>query len=150
MKSISFCVQKFWLLIALVTIGIYSQSCNKEQTLQPISEQDQTKALLTSGTWKLQSESVDGVDQTALYSKFTINFTSSNFTAVNGGAIWPIHGSWNFDGTDSKTIRRNDGTIVKISVTSATLVMTINWTTSTLGSGKANSTSGQNVFSMVK
>jgi hypothetical protein len=133
---------------------IFLLSCSKASTPQPASQQDMTKTLLTSATaaapWKIQSSSVDGVDQSALYNGFTIAFTSSSFTTANGGGIWPASGTWNFQGTDATTITRNDGVPVQIQITSSSLVMTINWTKTTLGSGRTESTSGKNVFTMAK
>ena len=136
--------------LPVVLLIIATLSCSKETaTPQPISPQDQTKALLTDGTWKLQSESANGVDQTPLYKGLTITFTPSGYTTTSSDVIWPLHGTWSFDGT-STNIRRNDGTVVQIDVSADRLVMTLTWNKTTLGSGKTNSTSGQNVFTMVK
>jgi len=137
-------------IITLNIIFLFLISCNKQNNPEPQSPQDQTTQLLTSGTWKLQSESADGVDQTAMYAGFTISFTKSGFATTNGSAIWPYHGTWSFDGTTTN-IKRNDGVMVQISVSESTLVMTLDWQTSTLGTGgRTNSTSGQNIFTMIK
>ena len=117
-------------------------------TPTPASPQDQAKALLTSGTWKIQSEAVDGVDKTSSYTGFTITFSASGYTTTKGGGIWPASGSWSFQGTSATTIVRNDNTVIQIVVTDSSLVMTISWTTTTLGSGRAEATSGNNVFTM--
>jgi hypothetical protein len=93
---------------------------------------------------------VDGVDQSALYSGFTITFSPTGFTTTKGGVIWPASGTWNFQGTSTTTITRNDGSEVQIQVTSSSLTMTINWTTTTLGGGKVASTKGNNVFTLTK
>ncbi len=152
-------MQVFKLTVAFVIV-ILLVSCGggSGSTPAPASPQDQAKALLmgTSSTssapvpWNLQSSSVDGVDQTVLFKGFTITFTSSGFTTTKGEAVWPASGSWSFQGTSTTTITRNDGVPVQIQVTSSSLVMTIDWTKTTLGSGRTGSTSGQNVFTMTK
>src|SRR5690242_17906597 len=98
-------------LVSFILILISVLSCSKENTPEPLSPQDQAKALLTDGTWTLQSESANGIDQTPLYKGFTINFTSSTYTTANSDVIWPIHGTWTFDG-NTTNIRRNDGLVV--------------------------------------
>jgi len=148
MKSLNSFYQRSKLLTLLIFIG--ALSCSKENTTpQPLSPQDQAKMLLTSGTWKVQSESANGVDQTALYAGLTISFTSSGYTTTSSDVIWPHHGTWSFDGTTTN-IRRNDGIVIQVDVSPTTLVMTLVWAKTTLGSGKISSTSGQNVFTMVK
>jgi hypothetical protein len=132
-----------------ISIVLLLISCSGGSNPQPASPQDQAKALLTSGTWKLQSESVDGVDLTALFNGFTITFTSSGYTTTKGGAIWPASGTWSFQGTSTTTIVRNDGVVVQLQLASSSLVMTIDWPTTTLG-GKIESTRGSNVFTMIK
>jgi hypothetical protein len=150
MKSLNSFWQRSKLLMPFAFIFLGALSCSKESTSpQPPTPQEQTKMLLTDGTWKLQSESANGVDQTDLYKDLTISFTSSGFTTTSSDVIWPHHGTWSFDGTTTN-IRRNDGLVIQIDVSSTTLVMTLVWTQTTIGSGKINSTSGQNVFTMVK
>jgi len=148
MKFINSFYQQSKLVVLLIIIG--AMSCSKENTTpQPLSPQDQTKALLTDGTWKLQSESANGVDQTQLYKGLTVTFTSSGYTTTSSDVIWPVHGTWSFDG-NTTNIKRNDGIAVQIDVSADRLVMTLVWNKTTLGSGKINSTSGQNIFTMVK
>jgi hypothetical protein len=147
MKYFNSFYQRSKLLTLLIVIG--ALSCSKENTTpQPLSPQDQAKSLLL-GTWKLQSELANGVDQTPQYSGLTITFTSSGYATTSSDVIWPSHGTWSFDGSTTN-IRRNDGTVIQVDVNSTTLVMTLVWEKTTLGSGKLNSTSGQNVFTMVK
>jgi hypothetical protein len=145
-------------LCCIVALSLLLLSCSKSSsnTPTPVTPQTQTTELLIGGSstsstpvpWKLQSSSVDGVDKTALYNGFAITFTSSGFTTTNGGAIWPASGKWSFQGTGTTTIVRNDGVSVQIQVSSTSLVMTVAWTSTTLGSGRTESTSGNNVFTM--
>jgi hypothetical protein len=149
MKKIKSSLILLQYFIGAIVISAYLMSCSNGSP-QPASPQSQAQTLLTSGTWKLQSESVDGVDQTALYQGFTINFTTSNFTTTNGRVIWPASGTWSFQGTSATTITRNDGVVVQIQVLASSLVMTIDWPTTTLNSGRTESTKGNNVFTMIK
>jgi hypothetical protein len=144
------------MLISVVSACAIFSSCSKSNGPAPLSPQAQTTRLLIGGPslssasvpWKMQSSSVDGIDQTALYNGFTVTFTSSGFTTTNGGVIWPASGTWNFQGTSTATVVRNDGVNVQIQVSSVSLVMTVVWTKTTLASGRTVSTSGNNVFMM--
>jgi len=135
------------LVVLCAIIACCFFACSKSAPT-PASPQDQAKALLTAAPWKLQSSSVDGVDQTALYNGFVITFSSSGYAASNGGVIWPAAGTWSFQGTSTTAISRNDGLAVGIQLTSTSLVMTLNWTATTLGGGRSESTKGNNVFTM--
>ena len=145
MKTVKSTSAIFSLLMAMPFLFL---SCSKGSSPAPVTPQSQATALLTSGPWKLQSSSVDGVDQTALYNDFTITFATSSFTTTNGRAIWPASGTWSFSGTSTTTIIRNDGVAVQLQLSSTSLVMAIAWTKTTLGPGRTEATSGNNVFTM--
>jgi hypothetical protein len=134
----------------LLILSIFQLLGCSKNTPSPATPQSQTLALLTASPWKLQTSSVDGVDQTALYKDFSITFTSTGYTTTKGGAIWPASDTWTFQGTSATSITRGDGATVQIEASSSSLVMSINWTTTSLGSGRVVSTKGDNVFTMVK
>ncbi|MBX2895507.1 MAG: hypothetical protein KF763_08690 [Cyclobacteriaceae bacterium] len=109
------------------------------------------RSLLTSGTWALQTVSVSGVDQTAVYTGLTLRFTDTNFTATNGRVIWPALGTWQFSDDTGKIIQRNDGLLITIeTATTSTLVLKLNWDETTLGSGRVSSVEGAHTFNFTK
>jgi hypothetical protein len=111
------------------------------------SAQEIAKKAITSSPWKVQSVTVDGTDQTAVYSGLTITFTETGFTATNGGPVWPATGTWNFSDGAGKEIVRGDG--LSVTVTEATqtrLVLKLTWSKTTLGPGRESSVSGENTF----
>lgn len=114
-------------------------------------DENPTVKRLTSGTWKLSSVTVDGVNQDALFQGFAVSFTTKGFSAVNGDPVWPASGTWTFGDPDKKIIRRNDGVDVTIeSLTDNTLKLSLNWTKGTLSGGRVSSVSGNHVFELVK
>ncbi len=142
------------LLLSFVTLAVMMAqltSCGKKSDPAPtVSAQDQVKAQLVANPWKLQSVSVDGVDQTSVYQGFAITFTGSGYTTSKGGAVWPASGTWTFASTDGTAIKRDDGLDVQILVTATLLKMTLTWTKTTLGGGRIESLKGQHVFTMTK
>src|SRR6478609_10455468 len=71
-------------------------------------------AKLTSAAWKVGTVTVDGTDQSALFKNFTITFTSTGFTTVNGGAVWPASSNWTFTDTNATGFARGDGVTVQL------------------------------------
>lgn len=133
-------------LIVLIT---QLTSCGSKSDPTP-SAQDAVKAKLIANNWTVQSVSVDGVDQTSVYTGLTIQFTATSFTTTNGKVVWPASGTWSFTSPEATTIIRDDGIEVKVEVMDTTLKLTLTWTKSTLGGGRVESIKGVNVFYLVK
>ena len=57
------------------------------------TEPQRVTGLMKTGTWKVQSVTVDGTDQSALFKNFTLSFTDAGFASVNGAAVWPSSGT---------------------------------------------------------
>ncbi len=107
--------------------------------------------LLSSGTWKVSSVKVDGVNQTSLFTGFTLNFTSSTYTTTNGDPVWPTSGTWSFTNTEATTVKREDGVIISISsISSSNFVFTLTWDKATFGSGRTSSVKGTHTFTLSK
>ena len=147
----SFVIAVIYGMVAILLLVQFS-GCSKKSDPTPATPtaQEAVQTKLVANTWKMQSVSVDGVDQTGVYKGLTINFTSSSFTSTNGGAVWPASGSWSFTSADATAIKRDDGIQVTVSATDTTLKLTLTWTKTTFGGGRVESVKGQNVFSMVK
>jgi hypothetical protein len=127
---------------------IYLSSCGGKSDPSP---QDQVRSILTSGTWNLQGTTVDGVDQSSVYTGLTLRFTDTNFTSTNGRVIWPASGTWQFADESGETFVRNDAVVVTIeNATSSNLVLRLTWNETTLGNGRVASVAGVNVFTFTK
>jgi hypothetical protein len=133
----------------LVVIFLQLTSCGSKSDPAP-SAQDAVTAKLIANNWTMQNVSVDNVDQTSVYKGLTIKFTANAFTTTNGAAVWPASGTWSFDSTDGKTIKRNDGIVVTVEATDTKLKLTLTWSKTTLSGGRTESVGGLNVFSFVK
>lgn len=115
------------------------------------SEIDRVKGILNSGTWKVQTVSVDDIDQTALYENLTLTFTDTNYTTTNGANVWPASGGWSFTDDSATTILRSDGVIITIAgATTTKLVLNLDWPDTTIGPGRAKSIQGAHVFTFGK
>lgn len=104
--------------------------------------------LMTNGKWILNDAKVDGVDQTTVYSGFSLTLTSTGFTTTNGGAVWPASGTWTLE-DGAKGFTRSDGeqiTINQVSETALVIVFTNNKTT--FGPGRSSSIGGVHTFTM--
>ncbi len=107
-------------------------------------------ALLQSGKWKMQSVSIDGINNTTLFKGMTLTFNASSFAATNGEPVWPSTGTWT-KGSDNSSFTRGDGVIVKLdNLTETSATLTLNWTKTTLSGGRVNSISGNHVFVFMK
>ena len=106
-----------------------------------------TQALLTSGTWKMKTVTIDGVNKNDLYTNFTVSFTATGFSAINGAPVWPASGTWTFVSSDQKAFIRDDGTVVTlVDISESELTLKLTWAKTTLGSGRVVSIQGIHTF----
>lgn len=130
--------------VALLTLSCCKKDDDGLQT-------DRARQLLTSGMWTVQSVTVDGLDKTSEHVALTLHFTNTNFTTTNGGPVWPASGFWTFADNTGKVIVRGDGVDIMVEeLSKAKLVVAFTRETTTLGSGRVSSTSGEHVFTFVK
>jgi hypothetical protein len=125
------------LLVVLSLTG-----CNDEKP-KPLSEQ--VKAKLIAHPWKINSLSIDGQNNSSLLTNFTITFTPTSFTTVNGEPIWPTTSPWSFENeTTANAIMRSDGIIVKLDeVTNTSLSISFTWNKETYEGGRSESIKGR-------
>ena len=140
-------------VFALLAFGLVQLSSCKSSGSDPAppTVEETVKTSLTSGQWKIQSTSADGVDQSALFKNMTMSFDASgNLTTVNGGALWQASDQWTL--TNGATgFTRKDGIVVQLQeVTTTSLKMSFAWSKSTLGPGRIGSIKGQQLFVMTK
>ncbi|CAN5415098.1 hypothetical protein BH09BAC3_BH09BAC3_05410 [soil metagenome] len=140
-------------LVALVSITLLAAitqltSCGSNDPAP--TTQDQVKAKLVSGVWKIQSVTVDGVDKTSVYPGLTLQFTATTYSSSNGKPVWATSGTWEFTSSDATTIKRDDNIEVTVQATDTSLKLTLNWPTGTLGGGRVGSVKGVNIFTFTK
>lgn len=137
------------LFVAISVSSLLVLSGCKKDDPQP--ETDRVKALLMANAWRIQTVSVDGTDQTALFTGLTLTFTNINYSTTNGGVVWPASGTWTFIDESGRKIRRDDNVEVTImEITDSTLKISLTWATGTLGQGRAKSVAGSHQFNFVK
>ncbi len=137
-----------FVMIAFVVISTLSGCVTDEPT---ISKEEEVTAKLISSSWNVSSVLVDGVDKSSIYPNLKLSFTSTGFTSLNGGVVWPASGTWIFSSPEATAILRNDGMVVTIQdVTESSLKLALTWGKTTIGPGRVGSLSGQHVFSFGK
>jgi hypothetical protein len=138
------------LMLILATLAL--QNCGSDPAA-PIESDNVKQLLLNASTspWTMQSVIVDGTDQTPFYNGLKIYFNNSTFTAINGGAVWPVAGSWGFTDTSGRAIERSDGLVVTIdTIESNKLILSLTWSTITYGPGRTSSIIGKHIFTFSK
>ena len=134
------------LLSSFMLISLLTQSgCKKDEP----TPQDIIKQNLVGSLWRIKSVTVDGVDQTSMYSGMTIQFTATTYSTTQGRVIWPASGSWRFVSTDGSLVR-DDGLELTIAVTNTTLDIDLFWPERDIGGGRSNALSGNHTFSFTK
>ncbi|MBX2896676.1 MAG: hypothetical protein KF763_14620 [Cyclobacteriaceae bacterium] len=142
-------INKFLALATLVAC-IFLMACGGDEPTEP-TPAEQVRALLITSEWRMQRVQVDGVDKTDVYNGLKLQFSTTGFTATSGKAIWPATGTWSFTDDTATKLKRNDGLEIRIkNITAAQLELELNWTTTTLGSGRVGSVAGTHVFTFVK
>lgn len=136
-------------LIMLLIVGLGTlNSCKKDD---PQPETERVQQLLVSGNWQIQSVLVNETDQTASFSGLTLSFTATNYSTTNGKIVWPASGTWKFsDNSATKITRDNSLEISLIEVTPTSLRMSFINPTTTIGTGRLSSTSGEHEFHFTK
>lgn len=133
-----------WVLMGLVTLV----GCKKDD---PKPETERIKELLRTNTWRIQSVTVDGTDQSTLFTGLTLTFTDTNYSTTNGGVVWPASGSWSFVDNTAKKIIRSDGLEIRVEeVTGTSLKLGLTRTAGSLGTGRIESVAGNHTFSFIK
>lgn len=138
-------------LVTLITATILLLSCSGDSPAPAPNETEAMANILTSGTWKIQTVTVDGATQTSVYPGLTLIFTSESFTSTNGGSVWPSSGTWKFGDATGNSINRGDGIAIQISNASTSgLALSLTSTKTTLGSGRTSGLTGNHTFTFGK
>ncbi|WP_420583421.1 hypothetical protein [Reichenbachiella sp.] len=137
---------KTYLLIA--TLLICSVSCTDEE----LSKEEITKQKLTESPWGDPVVLVDGVDESATYLDFSIDFSDGTYTSENGEPIWASSGTWEFkDNTGSVMILDGDLEVTVNAVDAESLELALQWEQTTFElEGRTRSIFGRHLFFMRK
>ncbi len=113
--------------------------------------QEKTEALLVSAQWKNPVVTVDGIDQSALYQNFKIQFGHNTYTSSGGEPLWPASGTWVFVDENASTMKLDGKLEIKISeITETNLELIFQNDNSTFTSGRSMSIKGENKFRLKK
>lgn len=146
--------------LSIAAIATYS-SCSKGGN----SETTQDKQLgLLKKTWKVQSVSLGGVDQTSSWTNYTLTISGNagqgttgtySYVCANRPALspWPASGAWSF-GTDPTTqIIRDKGTAdelgISYAVNSGATTLQLSFSYTGNGYTRVGNVSGAWVFNLI-
>jgi hypothetical protein len=142
-------------VILMCTVMVAFDSCKGKGDDPGPGDGDKEEAervgkLLMAAPWKLNSLTIDGVTSSS-YAGMTITFTTNGFTSTNGDPVWPASGTWTFADATAKVISRSDQTPVTIEfIDGNSMTLSLTWSKTTLGPGRAGSVGGKHVFVMGK
>lgn len=133
-------------LMMLIALAVMSGCGSHKDTPEP-----DVQAVLASGTWKMETVTIDGVNKNSDFINLAISFTKTGFTSIGGAPVWPAAGTWIFTDAEKKSITRNDGTVIGLSsVSDDELILALHWNEDTLGGGRTGSLQGDYVFVLGK
>jgi len=142
--------------LIVITMGLSASlvSCSGDDDVPADPQDPQAAALqkLISGTWSVNSVTRDGIDVTDDFSGFTLNFTSSGFTATNGDTAWEGSGTWSWADAQGNSIQLSNGILVQLSFSNDDTRLTLSFTvpTTTFDIGRSQGIAGNYVFILGK
>lgn len=98
-----------------------------------LSPQEIRKEELMSGPWSPSKVVRDGVEVTDEYDSFSLSIGEFTYTSTDGAPVWPASGTWAFSGDKIDEIVRDDGIVIKVTVTTTTLKLNFSRTESVFG-----------------
>jgi hypothetical protein len=136
-----------FLLLVLSAFAVIFSSCKGDD--DPSAAQ-KTENMLVGG-WQVSNVKVKGVDKTGDFAGLILQFVPGMIQATNGEPVWSASDTWAFTDDTATAFVRGDGVVVTItSITSAELVLTLSWEKTTWEAGRANSVSGEHVFTFTR
>lgn len=138
------------MLALIVGFSLISISCERKE-VPTLSVERLNEIYLTNSPWRLERVTVDGVNQTNIYRELVLSFTRENYTSTNGRVIWPGSGTWEFVDEEKTVFRRGDGILVTIqSITIDSLVLSLEWESNSIDTGRQLAIAGNHIFEFVK
>jgi hypothetical protein len=138
-------------LFGAIILSLTLLSACSDNSAVPPSDEENLIQLITSGTWILESVTIDGVEEPNLFKGMTLNMTRSTYSVVNGGKIWDKTNSWYPHSSSGKQyIYFSNLTMafpVEIEhINQETLSFSFHWNTTSLAGGREKSLEGDHVF----
>lgn len=147
MSKVNIMIKQLLVSVCLISILVFA-SCKKEDTL---SAKDETLIKLIAAPWADAVVTVDGVDYSDLYKDFSITFTESAYTTVDGAPVWAASGTWKFLNEEATLLKLDDIREVEInSLSDDILELTFQWDENTFEPGRVNSVKGKQKFKLKK
>lgn len=138
------------MLALIVGFSLISISCERKE-VPTLSMERLNEIYLTNSPWRLERVTVDGVNQTNIYRELVLSFTRENYTSTNGRVIWPGSDTWEFVDEEKTVFRRGDGILVTIqSITIDSLVLSLEWESNSIDTGRQLAIAGNHIFEFVK
>ncbi|GAB2634765.1 hypothetical protein GCM10026987_36250 [Belliella aquatica] len=138
------------MLALIVGFSLISISCERKE-VPTLSVERLNEIYLTNSPWRLERVTVDGVNQTNIYRELVLSFTRENYTSTNGRVIWPGSDTWEFVDEEKTVFRRGDGILVTIqSITIDSLVLSLEWESNSIDTGRQLAIAGNHIFEFVK
>ena len=140
-----------YLLGIISLIAVLSLSgCNKEEPT-PSPLQERITFLKKNNTpWNLGTNGrvmKNGFDVSDQFENFQLNFGEFTYTSQGGvSTAWPASGTWEFENGNPNLIRRNDDTLITVSIVSNQL--TLSFSVTGLSGGKIDNVDGGYVFTL--
>lgn len=126
-----------------VTLLLTFASCNNNDP----SAAEVATGKLTAHPWKLKTATVDGTDQTAVYSGLQITFSTTGYSTISKTPSWSTVGTWKFIDESANAIVRNDNLeITIVELTDDQLKISYTWSSNTFASGRKESLTGSHVL----
>jgi hypothetical protein len=129
--------------MTLISCGDDDDSVADDPTEQ--TEEEKQLESLSASVWTMSSITLDGADVTTNFSGLVLTINSDKTYSTNGSydPVWPSSGSFTF-GSDIKTLTRDDGVSMTISVSETSLTITLTYADS---GGRIDALPGDYVFS---
>lgn len=138
------------LLTIIVGVSLISISCERKE-VPTLSEEKLNEIYLTSSPWRIERVTVDGINQTNTYRELILSFTRENYSSTNGRVIWPATDKWEFVNEGNTIFKRGDGILVTIqSITSSSMVLSLEWESTSIDTGRQLAIAGNHIFEFVK
>jgi hypothetical protein len=111
---------------------------------------DLLENILSGYAWSLESATVDGTDQTTLYSGMVLKFSAATYESVSGKTIFESNGTWLADEI-AKSIEFDGVWSAQVKVISKErIVLEFRSTQTTYEPGRVVSLSGNHALEMVR
>lgn len=144
------------IMIAILTTHLGCGSDDSEPEPEPTEVEIKT-ALLTGESvtvsvedyWTVASVLVDGLDYTAEFQDFSIQFQNNSFTTENSLVVFGESGPWSFTNDAAETIRLGAGLEITLTeLTETTLIF--QFLVEETIYGRISAVGGRNVFTMTR